>query len=79
MQIPVHITGDDLQIHLEEGGRPYNLSTPKRVSVPYLKSLEEELSRMLEMRVIKKVTDPTDWCHPIVVVPNNELGRVRIC
>ena len=33
---------------------------------------------MLEMRVIKKTDEPTDWCHPIVeeIEPN---GKIRLC
>ena len=28
------ITGDPIEIELKEGGAPYNLSTPRRVSIP---------------------------------------------
>ena len=33
---------------------------------------------MLEMGVIKRVDEPTDWCAPMVVVPKLS-GEVRIC
>ena len=33
---------------------------------------------MLEMGVIKRVDEPTDWCAPMVVVPKPS-GEVRIC
>ena len=33
---------------------------------------------MLEMGVIKRVDEPTDWCVPVVVVPKPS-GEVRIC
>ena len=33
---------------------------------------------MQEMGVIKPVDEPTEWCHPIVVVPKPN-GDLRIC
>ena len=45
---------------------------------PLLSKVKEELDRMLEAGIIEEVTDPTDWCAPIVPVvkPN---GKIRIC
>ena len=33
---------------------------------------------MEEMGVIRKVEEPTDWCHPIVLV-RKENGSIRLC
>ena len=38
----------------------------------------QKQSRMLEMGVIKRAYEPTDWCAPMVVVPKPS-GEVRIC
>ena len=40
--------------------------------------VKEELRRMQELGVISPVTEPTDWCAGLVVVPKSD-GRVRIC
>ena len=68
----------DYKIKLEPGAKPYGLSTPRRVAVPLLKAVEQELHRMEELGVIARVTEPTDWCSGMVVVPTRD-GKVRIC
>ena len=40
--------------------------------------LETELQGMLQLGVIEKVTQPTEWCSGMVVVPKSN-GNVRIC
>lgn len=68
----------DYTIRLQEGAKPFALSTARRVPVPLLKSVKEELERMEELGVIAKVKDPTDWCAGMVTVPKKD-GKVRIC
>ena len=65
-------------IHLKEGATPFCLTTPRRVPLPLMKKVQEEIERMLQLDVIEPVDEPTEWCSPIVVVPKAD-GRVRIC
>ena len=62
-------------IHLEEGAKPFALTTPRRVPISLMKAVNKELERMEELGVIAPVTEPTDWCAGMVVVPkkNNEV------
>ena len=66
------------QIELEEGAKPYSVSTPRRVPIPLLSRVKEELQRMENLGVISKIDQPTDWCSGMVVVPKPGNG-VRIC
>ena len=66
------------EIRVKEDARPYALSTPRRIAIPLLPKVREELSRMESMDVIERVTKPTDWCSGMVVVPKAN-GKVRIC
>ena len=66
------------KIELQDDAKPYALSTPRRVAIPLLKSVEQELDRMESMGVITRVSQPTDWCAGMVVVPKSS-GKVRIC
>ena len=65
-------------IRLQDGAKPFALSTPRRVAVPLLASVKQELQRMETLGVIAKVEQPTEWCAGMVVVPKSN-GKVRIC
>ena len=69
---------EPVKIHLKDGASPYDVHTARRVPIPLLPKVQMELQRMEEQGVIEKVTQPTDWCAPMVPVmkPN---GAVRIC
>ena len=65
-------------ICLKEGARPFSLSTPRRVAIPLLPKVKEELTRMEALGVIERVEQPTEWCAGLVVVPKPN-GKVCIC
>ena len=65
-------------IVLEPEAKPYAISSPRRIALPLLPKVKEELDKLQDLGVIKPVTEPTDWCAPIVVVPKAS-GSVRIC
>ena len=65
-------------IKLQEGVKPYALTTPRRVAILLLKPVKAELERMEKLGVISKVCEPTDWCAGMVVVPKPN-GQVHIC
>ena len=65
-------------IVLKPGAKPFSLSTPRRISLPLMPKVKEELTRMEQQGVISKVEEPTAWCAPMVVVPKR-TGKVRIC
>ncbi|KAK3549941.1 hypothetical protein QTP86_016871, partial [Hemibagrus guttatus] len=68
----------EYNIVLKPGAQPFSLSTPRRISLPLLLKVKEELIRMEQQGVISKVEGPTEWCAPMVAVPKN-TGRVRMC
>jgi hypothetical protein len=67
-----------VQIKLVSDATPYCTMTPRRVPLPLIARVRNELARMEQAGVIRKITEPTEWCAPIVPVvkPNNS---VRIC
>ncbi|KAL7880825.1 hypothetical protein SRHO_G00030790 [Serrasalmus rhombeus] len=68
----------EYKIVLKPGAKPFSLSTPRRISLPLMPRVKEELNRMEQQGVISKVEQPTEWCAPMVVVPK-QTGKVRIC
>ena len=65
-------------IQLEEGAKSYATTVPRRVAIPLLKPVKEELARMVKLGVISPVREPTTRCAGMVVVPKGNQ-RVRIC
>ena len=66
-----------VSITLKEGAAPYAVATARRVSLPLYQPVKEELGRLESAGIIEKVTEPTDWCAPIVPVPKPG-GKVRL-
>ena len=69
---------DKYCIKLRDGAVPYSLFTPRNVAIPLRDKVHKELERMEAMGVISKVSQPTEWCAGMVVVPKRS-GEVRIC
>ena len=68
------------KIELETGAVPYALSAPRRVPLPLRDKVRTELTRMEDMGVVSKVTQPTPWCAGMVVVPKAQSpGKIRLC
>ncbi|XP_061920402.1 uncharacterized protein K02A2.6-like [Entelurus aequoreus] len=65
-------------IKLSPGAEPFSLKTPRRIPLPLMDKVKQELSRMEQLGVISRIEEPTDWCAGIVVVPK-KTGAVRIC
>ena len=65
-------------IKLKPDATPYNLSVARRVPLPLLSKVKEELVRMEQNGVVQHVTEPTEWCSPMVPVLKKS-GKVRIC
>ena len=69
---------EPVKIHLKEDAVPYAVHSARRVPLPLLPKVEAELKRMTVQGVIERVTQPTDWCAPMVPVMK-PTGAVRIC
>ena len=42
-------------------------------------SLKAELDLQQDQGVITPVTEPTEWCAPIVVTPKKGTDKIRMC
>ena len=70
--------GNLYNIKLRDGVRPFAISTPRRVAIHLREAVKEHLDMLEKSSVIKKITEPTAWCAPMVVVPKKDK-KVRIC
>ena len=67
-----------VSVSLKERATPFCLTTARKVPFPLMEAVEKELSRMLKNKVIKEVTEPTDWCSGMVPVVKKN-NKIRIC
>ena len=65
-------------IKLKPGAEPFAIHAPRRVPLPLLPKVKYELDSMLKDGIIESVSEASEWCHPIVVVPKVNSDRVRI-
>ena len=48
-----------VKIKLKDNAQPYCLSTPRRIPIPLMDRVKNEIQRMVDMEVICKITEPT--------------------
>ena len=65
-------------ITLKDGAKPLCLTTPYRVHLPLRNAVKEEFERMIDTGVATPVTELTEWCAGIEVVPKMN-DKLRLC
>ena len=65
-----------VRIELQDDAKPYAVHTARRVPIPLMRRVKQELDRMEATGVIEKVTVPTEWCAPMVPAPKKS-GQIR--
>ena len=58
---------------------PYSVKFPRRVAIPLLPSVIEEIRRMEQEDIFAPMNEASKWCAPIVSVVRPGRKRVRIC
>lgn len=66
-------------IKLKPEAVPFSLKTPRRIPLPLVGKVKEELQRMKILGIISRVEGPTDWCTDMVVVPKTDSRKVHLC
>ena len=55
------------------------MKAPRTIPFAYHDKLKKELDQLLQQGIITPVTEPTEWCAPIVVAPKKDTDRIRLC
>ena len=71
--------GEKFHISLTDNAQPFCVNTPRAVPFAYRDKLKAELDLLQSQGVISPVTEPTEWCAPIVVTPKKDSEDIRMC
>ena len=71
--------GEQFHISLTEDARPFCVTTPRSIPFAYREKLKQEIDLLVDQGIITPVTEPTDWCAPIVVAPKKGTDHIRMC
>ena len=70
--------GEKFHISLTENAQPFCVTTPRTIPFAYKDKLKNEIDLLTSQGIITPVTEPTEWCSPIVVAPKKNSDRVRV-
>ena len=68
----------EYHIDLKVDAKPYAVTTPRRVPLPLMEKVKDELARMEPQGVTSKIDKATGWCAPMIIAPKFN-GKARIC
>ena len=65
------------RIQLKSDAQPYVVYALRRIPLPLLPKVHDEIDRLLSLSVIEQVNEPTQWCAPIVEALKAQ--GIRLC
>ena len=71
--------GEKFRISLTSDAKPFCVTTPRTIPFAYRDKLKQEIDLLTDQGVITPITEPTEWCAPIVVAPKKGTDRIRMC
>ena len=71
--------GEPMKIHLQENARPHAVRAARKIPFAWREQVKQELESMVHRGIIEPVGDePSEWCHPLVIVPKTKGLRIVI-
>ena len=71
--------GELFTISLMDDAQPFSVKAPRSIPFAYREKLRQELDSLQQQDIIAPVTQPTEWCAPIVVTPKKGTEDIRLC
>lgn len=69
---------DVYKIVMKSDVKPYKIRTPRSIAIGLREKARSELRKMVELKVIEPVEQPTEWCSGLTIVPKPN-GAIRMC
>ena len=63
------IFGAPMKIVLMDDAQPYAVTAASSIPFAWRDKAKEQLDNLLQGGIISEVAHPTEWCHPLVVLP----------
>ena len=71
--------GRPMKIHMKEDSELQAIYSPRQIPHAWKEEVKRELDEMVKKKIIAPLDDePSEWCHPIVVVQKPQ-GGIRLC
>ena len=67
-----------MDIVLEPDAKPHRVYTARPIPYAYRDQVKEQLDTMVADGIIEPVSEPSDWCHPIVIVNRKGSTEKRL-
>ena len=71
--------GEKFHISITDDAHPFCVTTSRTVPLAYREKLQKEIDLLLGQGIIAPVTEPTEWCAPIVVTPKKNSDGIHMC
>jgi len=71
------LKGYQAKIHTDPSVKPI-AQKPRRIPFSLRSKVEDKLQELMDLDIIEKVSGPTPWVSPVVVVPKSR-GDIRLC
>ena len=71
--------GEHFHIAQKDDAKPFCVKTPRTIPIAFRDKLKAELDLLQQQKIITPVTEPTEWCAPIVVTPKKGTDKIRMC
>ena len=68
-----------MKIPLVDGVQPFAVTATRKVPFAWQEQVKNELDELERKGIIKEVKKPTEWRHPMVVVPKKDSNDPRLC
>ena len=69
---------DPMDIRLKPDARPFRINTARTIPHSYRDQVKNQLDEMVRKGIIETVSEPSEWCHPIVVVSKKCTDEKRL-
>ena len=70
--------GPPMDIELEANAKPSHVAGARALPYAYRDQVRQQLEDMVTGGIIEPVSEPSDWCHPIVVVRKKGTDEMRL-